>query len=443
MKLNHPPADLLLRDISILPGPDPAEFIETGWLTVKDSRIEGIGIGAPPESSGLEIIDGSGCAAIPGLVNAHTHAAMSLFRGLADDLPLKVWLEERIFPAEKKWVDGEFVCRGTLLACAEMIRSGTTTFNDMYMFEDLVAETAREAGIRAVVGEGLIDFPTSSNPTPQDGLKCTERLMERWGRDSLITVAVAPHSCYTCAPEVLRKAKDLSEKYRAPLHIHLSETRGEVEGMREKRGLTPVAYLESLGILSERVIAAHCIHLSEEDVTLIARRRAGVVHNPESAMKLASGVAPVPALRAAGVRVALGTDGPASNNNLDMFGEMDTAAKLHKVSEGDPTVMEARAVLEMATIGGARVLGLAERIGSLEKGKRGDVIVVDLHRPHLVPLYNPYSQIVYAAGGADVETVLIEGRVVMRGRRLLTLNEGRLLSEVRAWAESKFGQPLP
>lgn len=434
--MNGETVDIVIASGTIITMDPCKTTLEAGNVVIKGGMIIAVEAGDALKGRfrAKETIDATGKIVMPGLINAHTHAAMALFRGLADDLPLQEWLEKHIWPAEAKYMNAEGVRLGALLAIAEMIRSGTTTFNDMYLFENEVAEVAREAGIRAVVGEGLLDFPTPNKQTPQEGLQYTEWLIEKWRHEPLIKVAVAPHSCYACSPEVLKAAKTISEKYLVPFHIHLSETKKEAEDMRKKYGLTPVAYLESLDVLGDAVIAAHCIHLTEEDIQLITRRKVGVAHNPESDMKLASGVAPIPALLAAGAKVALGTDGPASNNNLDMFAEMDTAAKLHKVFRDDPTVMEARVVLEMATIGGARVLGLEERIGSIEKGKRADVIVIDLNKPHLVPLYNPYSQVVYAAGGGDVETVIIEGRVVMGKRKLLTLDEEKLIRNVHAWA---------
>lgn len=437
-KLNghREPVDIVIANGIVLTMDSGKTVLEGGSVVIQGGAIIAVKPGEVLEGrfQARETIEAAGKIVMPGLVNTHTHAAMTLFRGLADDLPLQEWLEGHIWPSEAKHMSAEAVRLGTQLAIAEMIRAGTTTFNDMYLFEEEVAEMARQAGIRAVVGEGLLDFPTPNHQTPQEGLQYAERLIEKWRHDPFVTVAVAPHSCYACSPDILKAARALADRHRVPLHIHLSETKEEVAEIRGKYGFTPVAHLENLGVLGGTVVAAHCIHLTEEDMDLIVRRRVGVAHNPESDMKLASGVAPIPALLAAGARVGLGTDGAASNNDLDMFGEMDTAAKIHKVFLRDPTVMDAPGVMEMATMGGARVLGMEGRIGSLEKGKRADVIILDLNRPHLVPLYHPYSQVVYAAGREDVETVIVEGRVVMRGRKLLTIEEEKVIREVRAWA---------
>jgi 5-methylthioadenosine/S-adenosylhomocysteine deaminase len=330
----------------------------------------------------LRVIDSRGCLILPGLVNAHTHAAMTCYRGMADDLPLMEWLTKYIFPAEGK-SDGDQVYWSALLACAEMIRSGTTTFCDMYLFENRVAEAAREAGLRAVVGEVLYDFPSPHYGPLANGFDFTESLIHRFQGDPLITVAVEPHALYTCSPDLLKKADELSRRYSVPLITHLSETRSEIEEVHRKYNRRPVDHLESLGLLSPNLIACHCVWLEKEEIDLLAKRGVKVVHNPESNMKLASGVAPVPDLLARNVPVGLGTDGCASNNNLDLFQEMDSAAKLHKVHRLDPTVMPANVVLEMATLGGARVLGMEESIGSLEVGKKADVIVLELNRPHL------------------------------------------------------------
>jgi 5-methylthioadenosine/S-adenosylhomocysteine deaminase len=315
-----------------------------------------------------------------------------------------------------------------------MIRSGTTTFNDMYFFEDEVAKAAKEAGIRAVVGEALFDFPTPNKKTPQEGLEYTEMLIRKWRDDPLITVSMAPHAPFTCSPEVLKAAKNFSDKYNVPLHIHLSETEKEVNYIQKKYDLTPVKYLDSLGVLGDNVIAAHCVHLTEEDIQLIVQRKVGVAHDPESNMKLAIGVAPIPDLLDAGAKIGLGTDGAASNNDLNMFEEMGTAAKLHKVFRHDPTVVDAQTVVEMATIGGARILGLDDQIGSIEEGKRADIIIVNNNKPHMIPLYNHYSHIVYVADGADVETVIIEGRIVMQNNKILTISEEEIIQDIRVLA---------
>jgi len=364
---------------------------------------------------------------------------MSLFRGLADDLPLKTWFEDHIFPAEAKWVGEEFVYWGTLLACAEMIRAGTTAFADGYFFEGHVARAARDSGIRALLAQGTLDFPTPDSPSSAAGLRRICDFIETWSGSATIRPALFAHSVYTCSPQLLTRCRDLALKYKVPWVTHLSETREEVEVVSQKYGRTPVNHLENLNLLSSNLIACHCVWLTEAEMDLLAKRGVRVVHNPESNLKLASGVAPIPDLLKRGVPVGLGTDGCASNNNLDLFQEMDFAAKVHKGHRLDPTAMPAETVLEMATLGSARVLGMEAEIGSLEVGKKADVIVVDLNRPHLQPVYNVVSQLVYSAVGADVRDVVIDGRIVMQNRRLLTLDEERILAEARKWRKKIAG----
>ncbi|MBW2645430.1 MAG: amidohydrolase [Deltaproteobacteria bacterium] len=386
---------------------------------------------------GEKEIDARGGIVMPGLINTHTHAAMTCFRGLADDLPLMTWLNDHIFPAENK-LSPEIVYQGTLLACAEMILSGTTTFCDMYLFEDSVAEAAKYAGMRALVGEVLYDFPSPNYGPIEKGFEYTEMLLDKWKDDPLVSIAVEPHSPYLCSPDVLQRTKELSDRYSAPLVIHLAETEHEVRQMREKYGFTPVGHLANLDILCPRMIADHCVALTDEDITLMKRFDVKVAHNPESNMKLASGIAPLPELIKSGITVGLGTDGCASNNNLDLFQEMDSAAKLHKVSTLDPTVMDARTVVEMATINGAKVLGMDRLVGSLETRKKADIIVIDIRKPHLTPMYNVYSHLVYAVTGNDVTTVIIDGRVVMEDCILKTLDLEATMNTVNRIADEKL-----
>jgi 5-methylthioadenosine/S-adenosylhomocysteine deaminase len=360
---------------------------------------------------------------------------MALFRGLADDLPLKAWLEEHMFPAEGKWANEEFVYWGTLLACSEMIRSGTTAFSDGYFFEDQAARAVLQSGMRGLVAQGILDFPTPDSPSPTEAIQRIERFIKDYSGSSLIKPAIFAHTVYTCSPDLLKKCRSLAERYAVPLITHLSETQIEIKEVMKKYGRRPINHLESLGLLSSPLIACHCVWLAEEEMDLLARRKVRVVHNPESNMKLGSGVAPVPDLLARGVTVGLGTDGCASNNNLDLFQEMDTAAKLHKVHRLDPTVMPAPTVLEMATLGGARVLGMEEEIGSLAAGKKADVIILDLNKPHLQPVYHIVSHLVYSATGADVRDVIIDGRMIMENRKLLTLNEEEILKKAKEWGE--------
>jgi 5-methylthioadenosine/S-adenosylhomocysteine deaminase len=383
----------------------------------------------------VETIDAAGQVVLPGLVNTHTHAPMVLYRGLADDLALTEWLEQYIFPAEARTVSPEFVRAGTRLAALEMIQSGTTTFADMYYFEEEVARAARAAGLRGVLGQTIIQFPVADAKTPADGLARAEAFVKAFRGDPLITPAVAPHSMYTLDGPALVASRDLARRLGVPTLIHLAETRDEVRIAKDRFGQSPVAYLEGLGFLGPGVVAAHGVWVSDAEVALLGSRGVGVAHNPESNMKLASGTAPVPAYLAAGVALGLGTDGAASNNDLDMFEAMRTASLLHKLHTLDPRVVGARAVLEMATVGGARALGMDRLVGSLEPGKRADLIAVAMSGARLTPMYDPLSHLVYVARGSDVLTTIVEGKVLMRNRRVLTLDEADVIEDARAWAE--------
>jgi 5-methylthioadenosine/S-adenosylhomocysteine deaminase len=426
--------DLLIKNGVILTMDKEGSILEQGHVAVKGDRIASIGAGQAKNGKAKKVIDAGGGLVLPGLINAHTHAAMSLFRGLADDLPLMEWLNNYIFPVESR-MDGDFVHVGTLLACAEMILSGTTTFCDMYLFEDEVAKAAREAGMRCLVGEVLYDFPSPNYGPIEKGLAYTESLIQKWRDDPLVSIAVEPHSVYTCSPDLLVAANGLALKYGIPLIIHVAETASEIDVVKERYGKRPFEHLESLGVLGPHLIADHCVHLDESEMEKIAKHHVKVINNPESNMKLASGVCPVSELLARGITVALGTDGCASNNNLDLFAEMDTAAKLHKLRTMDPTVMDAFTVLRMATNHGAKALGYGDLIGSLEKGKKADIIVVDTHKPHLTPMYNPYSHLVYAAKGHDVSHSIINGRLVMENRRLLGLDLQKVMAKAREKAK--------
>jgi len=417
-----PTIDTLLINGTVLTMDAGGTQVLNGTVAVAGDKIVGVGKGNEfipgPET---RVIDAGGGIIMPGLVNTHTHAAMTCFRGLADDVPLAAWLNDHIFPAEAK-LDYQKVHAGTLLACAEMILSGTTCFCDMYLFEGAVAEAARQAGVRAVVGEVLYDFPSPNYGPIEKGFAYTEALVKKWQDDPLITIAVEPHSPYLCAPGLLKTAHDLARQYDMPLVIHVAETEAEAQRSIEQNGKSPVAHLADLGVLFPNVLACHCVALKDGDLALLKEFDVKVAHNLESNMKLASGVAPVPQLIEAGICVGLGTDGCASNNNLDLFLEMDTVAKLHKVHTLDPTIMDAETVLRMATIEGARALGLADRIGSLEPGKQADIIVIDTNKPHLTPMYHPASHLVYAVRGSDVATVLINGCTVMQDRQLKTID---------------------
>jgi 5-methylthioadenosine/S-adenosylhomocysteine deaminase len=423
-------ADIIIKNGTILTLDSKNSIFENGFLCIRGDSISQIGAGDPTWFNAEKIIDARGGLILPGLVNGHTHAAMSLFRGLADDLPLMEWLNHYIFPVECK-MDAEFVYTGTRLALAEMIMSGTTTFCDMYLFEDQVARAAREAGVRCLVGEVLYDFPSPNYGPVEKGLEYTESLIQKWQKDPLVSIAVEPHSLFTCSPELLIASNELALKYKVPLIIHVAETLTELSEIKKKYGKTPVNHLDSLGLLGPHLIADHCVHLENADIKTMARHGVSVVHNPESNMKLASGIAPIPQMLSQGLTVGLGTDGCASNNNLDLFSEMDTAAKLHKVNTLDPTIMDALTVLKMATIHGAKALGLQNVTGALEVGKKADVIVIDTHKPHLTPMYNAISHLVYAARGNDVSHSVINGQPVMEDRKLLTLDIDEIITQAR------------
>jgi len=384
---------------------------------------------------GAVTIDASGQVIMPGLVNTHTHAPMTLFRGLADDLALMDWLNNYIFPAEAKLVSPEFVRVGTRLAALEMIESGTTTFADMYYFEEEIAKETRAAGLRGVLGQTVIQFPVADAKTPADGLKRAESFINEFKGDALITPAVAPHALYTLDGPTLKAARDLSRRYGVPTLIHLAETRDEVKTAQERLFPSPVAYLDSLGFFGPGVLAAHGIYVSEPEMTLLKAKGVGVSHNPESNMKLASGTAPVTAYLRAGVALGLGTDGAASNNDLDMFEAMRMASFLQKLQTSDPRAVGAQTAIDLATIGGARAMGMDKQIGSLEPGKRADVIVVGMSAVRQTPVYDPVSHLVYVTRGDDVRTTIVNGKLLMRDRKVLTLDEDAILREARQWSE--------
>jgi 5-methylthioadenosine/S-adenosylhomocysteine deaminase len=382
-----------------------------------------------------DVIQADGAIVMPGLVNTHGHAPMVMYRGLADDLALMDWLQKYIFPAEAKTVSPDMVRVGTRLAVLEMLQSGTTLHTDMYYFEEEVARATKEAGIRGVLGQTIIGFPVADAKTPAEGLARAERFMQAFKGDPLVVATVAAHSMYTVDADTLKSTRDLARKFAVPLLTHLAETRDEVTESLAKHQLSPAAYLESLGFWDTPALAAHGVHLTDADIALLVKHRVALSHNPESNMKLASGAAPVTKALKADLVVGLGTDGAASNNDLDMFEAMRQAAFLHKLSEGDPTVASAQTVLEMATIGGAAALGMADRIGSLEPGKLADLIVVSMRSARQTPMYNPVSHLVYVTRGDDVRTSIVNGRVVMRDRRVLTLNPAGVLADARKLAE--------
>jgi len=426
--------DLVIHNGTIVTVNHLFEIIPDGLLCIKSGKLKRVEALTPSASipAAAETIDACGGLIMPGLVNTHTHLPMTLFRGLADDLPLDVWLNTYIFPAEKAYVDPEHVSWGTLLACAEMLLCGTTTCCDGYFYESTVAEAIKTSGMRAVLAQGVIDFPAPGVPDPEENIRISDAFVTQWqDSSSLITPSVFCHSAYTCGADTLKKAKAICVERGLLFQIHAAETQNECRQMQDKHQCSPIQYLDRLEIIDENTLLIHCVWLTEEDIDIIAARKAGISHNPESNAKLASGIAPIPEILMSGIPVGLGTDGCASNNNLDLFHEMDMAAKLHKAAAFDPTTMDARTVVEMATIGGARAIGLGAHIGSLEVGKQADVIIIDTLKPHLSPLYHPASHIVYAARSSDVRDVVVNGRIRVRNRNILGLDVEPIMSKVR------------
>jgi 5-methylthioadenosine/S-adenosylhomocysteine deaminase len=426
IKPRSQPIDCLLTDIDWLVTCDPAmAVIQDAAVAIRDNRIAAVGRSKDlacrfPESHHTSL---AGHLVLPGLVNTHTHAAMSLFRGLGDDLPLERWLHDVIFPAEARYMNAEMVYLGTLLSALEMLVGGITTCCDGYFFEEAAARAFLDAGLRAVLGQGVLDFPTPDQPDPARAKERVAAFKEAFPRESeRLKPSLFCHAPYTCGPDTLQWVKSVCREHDWLFQIHLSETRSEVDRLSEQHGELPTFYLDRLGILDNRTLCAHGVWLQPSEIECLAGCGAGVSHNVQSNMKLASGIAPVPALLKAGVTVGLGTDGSASNNSLDLFKEMDRTAKLHKVASGDPTVCPAREVLRMATLKGAAALGLDDLVGSIECGKKADLIALDLNQPHLTPLYDPVSHLVYSARGSDVRHVWIDGRPVVRDRRVLTVD---------------------
>jgi 5-methylthioadenosine/S-adenosylhomocysteine deaminase len=380
-----------------------------------------------------EVIDARRGIIMPGLVNAHIHTAMTLFRGLADDLPLKQWLFEEIFPAESRHLNSETVYWGTLLGCLEMIASGTTSAIEGYFFQDETARAFYQSGLRAIISQGVIDFPAPGVPEPAENLKVGRAFIEKWlGYSDLITPGIFCHSPMTCSDKTLCGAMEISQAFSLPLQIHLSETLEEVDELMKKTGQRPVPYLDDLGLLHDRLIAAHAIHLNHEEIDLLYQRGVKIAHAPESNMKLSSGLARIPEMIEMGLTVGLGTDGCASNNNLDLFQEMDSVAKVHKAFSLDPVHLNAETVLKMVTSWGAKLLGLEKELGTIEVGKKADIIVLDQESPHMVPLYNPQSSLVYAANGSDVKDVIVNGRILLKNRNFQTLDPNEIMERVRA-----------
>jgi 5-methylthioadenosine/S-adenosylhomocysteine deaminase len=429
--------DLLLVHGTLVTMDKGRRVIEDAGIAISGGRI--VAVGSSRDILRMyvapERLDATGKIIIPGLINGHTHIPMTLFRGLADDLDLQDWLTKFIFPAEAKNVSEEFVRAGARLGLAEMIRGGTTTYCDMYYFEDAIADETAKAGVRGVLGETVIDFPVADNKTNAEAMAYTEGFVKKWKGHELITPAIAPHAPYTVSEEHLKAVRAFSDRTDTPIVTHISETKREVDDSIKAKGLSPIDYLSRIGFLNERVIAAHVVWPSTGEIAILKRTGVGVVHNPQSNMKLASGVSPVPKMLADGLRIGLGTDGAASNNDLSMWEEMDTAAKLHKLYSGDPKTISALEAFELATIRSAQALHMEKEIGSIEKGKRADLVIIERDSLNKIPVYNIYSDLVYATKASDVLTVVINGRIVMRDRRLLTLDEASIKTNARKFRD--------
>ncbi len=428
--------EIIVEGDYVLPMTDE-RALEDAAVAIREGRILEVGPAQEIKNryEAEKVFSGKDRVVLPGFVNTHTHAAMVYFRGLADDLPLKQWLEEHIWPAESKMLSPDFCRDATELACLEMIRSGVTLFNDMYFYEDASAEAIKKAGIRAVLGAGVLDFPTSIAQSTDEYLEKAESFIKDWIDDELIVPSISPHAPYTCSPETYKKTIEISEKYNIPVHTHLCETEWEVQEIKSRYGKTPIEHLSAHGLLTEKMLAAHVVWPSEKEIEILAENGVSVSHCLESNLKLASGIAPVTKMLNEGVKVSIGTDGAASNNDLDVLTETSMVSKLHKAMAKDPTVIDARTALKMATCWGAEALGLGSTTGTLEPGKSADLIVIDLRKPHLIPLYDIYSHIIYSAKSTDVCTVVVKGRVIMNDHQVKTLDEEEIFKKAKRWSK--------
>ncbi|MCA1961921.1 MAG: amidohydrolase [Desulfomonile sp.] len=418
----------------ILANPMHPAVVPHDITVVSGERLAAVNVPSEFHPLGARVIDCTGCLIMPGLVNGHIHAAMSLLRGLADDLPLDRWLNEYMFPAEARHAGPEFVYLGTKLSAIEMALNGVTTYADGYFHMEHAAAAAIEVGLRAVVAQGVLDVPTPDAPEAGSWETRVEAFLSAFPSDSLVSPALFCHSAYLCGPESLRRTQEICRKGGMLLFTHVAETAQEVQEIRARHNEGPVEHLREIGLLGRDLVAVHAVHVTREDIDVLAESGTGVIHCPESNMKLASGAAPVAQMLSLGIPVGIGTDGPASNNNLDLFEEMRSASLMAKLVTGDPEALDAATVLRMATIDGARILGMDHEIGSLEPGKLADVIVVDLKRPHLTPLYDPVSHLVYAARGSDVRHVVVNGVQIVENGRITTVDEEEAMSSVAAMA---------
>jgi len=432
--------DLIIKNGIVVTVNKQSEVYNHGFVAIKGNKIIDIGNNAEliDKYQSDNVIDAKGKIVMPGLINTHNHLAMTVFRGLADDLHLQDWLNKYIFPAEAKFINAEVVKIGAELAMIEMLHSGTTTFNDMYFYQDEVAASAEKIGLRGFVSESFIDFPVPNNPTPERCENYMRMLIEKYKYSDLINISVSVHSPYTCSPFIVQKGMKLADEFNLNYHIHVAETKWEFDKILAEEKLTPVQYLDKLGAMKSNTISAHSVWLTDEDIKIMAQNGVGVAHNPECNMKLASGVAPIPKLLDAGVKVGIGTDGTASNNNLNLFEELRTMTLLHKLSSNNPTVIPAKQAIEIATIGGAKVLRKEKEIGSLEVGKKADIILIDVERPYTTPLYDVYSILTYSVNANDVTDVIINGKQIIKNHKLLTINEYDVINKVNELSKHIF-----
>lgn len=430
---------ILIKNATIVTQGKKRQIIKNGAVVIGGDRILEVGdskkIEKKYKNKAHTIIEGEGKVVMPGLINTHTHLAMTLLRGYADDMPLEKWWFERVFPFESK-LRGEDIYWGSLLGGLEMIKSGTTYFVDFYFFADHIAQAVEELGIRANIGIPIMDLKTPEFKNPDEALKSVSTTVAKWRKYNLIKFSLAPHVLQTTSLETYKKCKKLANQYKIILQTHLAETKQEIKYCLKKYQKSPVELLIGNKILDKNSLAAHCCHLNDKEIKLLAKNKVNISHCSVSNMKLASGIMPLSKLLKAGVNIGLGTDGACSNNNLDMFEEMKIASLLHKLIEKKPTIADAQTILDMATINGARALGLENEIGSIEKDKKADLIILNLNQPHLLPCYNIVSHLVYAAKGSDVETVIINGKIIMMNKKVLTVDEGGILEKIRT---SYFG----
>lgn len=411
------------------------ETIPDGAVAIKGKTIVAVGNKQDifTQYAANKVLDKTGHVILPGLINTHCHAPMVYLRGIADDLPLNVWLEKHIWPTEKKWLSPQFVYDGTKLACLEMAKGGITTFADMYFFGNDLAKATKEIGMRGVIAPTIFDFPTNAAQSVDEYISTTEEFIKNWLKDDLITPSIGPHSPYACNPETLTRSFKVADKYDIPVQIHLAESLWEEQDVMTKYGKRPTKHLNDLGLLSERVIAAHCVWLNDEEIEILAQQKVAVSHCIESNLKLASGTAPIIKMLERGVKVSFGTDGAASNNDLNLLNEISTAAKFHKLIAKDPTVLNAKTALKMATSGGAQALNMQDKLGTLAPNFYADLITINLRKPNLLPIYDIYSQIVYAAAAENIETVMINGKLIMENRNILTCDENEILDKALEW----------